>query len=417
MKRSNVTLAKVCLTGENNCVSRILACSNISAVLRYAVAIASVATALVLALMLERHWHSTPFVSLFLCAIMFSAWFGGFGPGFLAIALSLLAFTYYFIPPTHSLVIAINELPRLILFAVAGLLVGFLAAAQRSATESLRRARDDLAAKVHELKNINTTLHAEIAERHRAEQALRQAQAELAHVTRLTTIGELTASIAHEVNQPLTAVVNNANSCLDLLPTAAPQLEEVRAALAEILEDADRASAVVARVRQLAKRGPIEKFPLHLRDVVNDVLAIARYESVARHVSIRTDLPPDLPPVLGDRVQLQQVLLNLVINGMDAMNSVEDQERNLIISGRDETKVGVNAVILYVRDSGVGLKMDEMDRLFEAFYTTKPQGMGMGLAISRSIIEAHGGRLWAEPNRGPGATFFFNLPSAGKTKS
>ena len=388
-----------------------------AAAVRWVVAIVSVASAVILAQVLEHYWESTPFVSLFLCAIMFSAWFGGFKPGLLAIALSVLAFDYYFLPPTHSLVPNLNELPRLVLFAIAALMVGLLSAAQRSTTESLRLARDDLAAKVQELKSVNEALHAENAERRRAEAALQKAQAELAHITRMTTMGELTASIAHEVNQPLTAVLNNANACLDLLPKGAPNLEEVREALTEIIDDADRAGAVILRVRQLAKGMPVERSLLDLRDIVKDVLALARYESAARHITIRTDFSEEPPPVLGDRVQLQQVLLNLVMNGMDAMNSVEEQKRILSLFGRRETRDGAPAVLLCVQDAGSGLKPEAMDRLFEAFYTTKPQGMGMGLAISRSIIEAHGGRLWAEPNQGPGATFLLSLPAAGNSKT
>jgi hypothetical protein len=252
-------------------------------------------------------------------------------------------------------------------------------------------------------------------ERDRAQDSLRKAQESLAHATRVTMMGELTASIAHEVNQPLAGVVNNANACISLLPEGAPDLEEVRQALAEIIEDADRASDVIARVRKLAKRAPIEKSLLDLRDVVKDVLVLARYESAARQITIRTDLPADLPSVAGDRVQLQQVLLNLVINGMDAMKEIEESKRVLLIGGHRETRDGRPETLVGVQDAGTGFKPGEAGRLFEAFYTTKPQGMGMGLAISRSIIEAHGGRLWAEPNQGPGATFLFSLPAAAKS--
>jgi signal transduction histidine kinase len=236
-------------------------------------------------------------------------------------------------------------------------------------------------------------------------------------------MGELTASIAHEVNQPLTAVVNNANACISLLdpapkrpgeggPGGASNLEEVREALTEIIDDTNRASAVIARVRQLAKKAPFEKTFVDLRDVITDVCALARYESASRRVTIRIVLPSELPPILGDRVQLQQVLLNLVVNGMDAMNAVEESQRVLIICGRREMRDGMPEAWLSVQDAGTGFKPGEMERLFEAFYTTKPHGMGMGLAISRSIIEAHGGRLWAEPNQGPGAAFLFTLPAA-----
>ena len=257
----------------------------------------------------------------------------------------------------------------------------------------------------------------DIDDRKQAEEALRRAQANLTHATRITTMGELTASIAHEVNQPLTAVVNNANASISLLPKDAPGLEEVRQALTEIIEDADRASAVVARIRQLAKNAPFEKTRLDLRDVVTDVMALARHESATRRVTIRTELPPELLLVLGDRVQLQQVLLNLVVNGMDAMNTVGESERILRVRGSRQTRDGRFEALVSVQDAGSGISPEAMKRLFESFYTTKPQGMGMGLAISRSIIEAHGGRLWAETNRGPGATLRFSLPSAGSAAS
>ena len=165
-------------------------------------------------------------------------------------------------------------------------------------------------------------------------------------------------------------------------------------------------------MRGLAKRSPLERVPLRLVDVVDDVVALAAAESAARRVAIRTDVAGDLPLVLGDRVQLQQVLLNLVVNGMDAMSKAEEADRRLEIRGRPETHDGAQAITISVQDRGIGLQAGHTERLFEAFYTTKPHGMGMGLAISRSIIEAHGGRLWAESNRGPGATFSFRLPAA-----
>jgi signal transduction histidine kinase len=273
---------------------------------------------------------------------------------------------------------------------------------QKCAAEELERRVADRTAQL-------TTLN---IEREQSEEALRQAQADLAHVSRVTTMGELTASIAHEVNQPLTAVVNNANACLELLAKGTTNVEEVREALAEIIDDADRASAVIMRVRQLARKAPCQKILLNLRDVITDVLSLARYESAIRRVAIRTELPKELPPVLGDRVQLQQVLLNLVVNGMDAMNTVEESQRVLIICARRETREGRPEATVRVQDTGAGIKPEQVDRLFETFYTTKPHGMGMGLAISRSIIEAHGGRLRAEPNQGPGAAFLFSLPAA-----
>jgi PAS domain S-box-containing protein len=255
-------------------------------------------------------------------------------------------------------------------------------------------------------------LGTDIDDRKRAEEALQRAQSELAHVSRMTTLGELAASIAHEVNQPLGTVVNNASACLNLLSKGTAEHEEAREVLREIIEEADRASAVIARVRQLSKKVPYERISVNLREVVTDVLVLARYQAGNRQITIRTYLPDDLPPVIGDRLQLQQVLLNLVVNGMDAMKEIEASKRILIISGRSETEDGELGCLIAVQDAGTGLQPEGMNRLFEAFYSTKPEGMGMGLAISRSIIEAHGGKLWAEANQGQGATFLFRLPDA-----
>jgi signal transduction histidine kinase len=257
----------------------------------------------------------------------------------------------------------------------------------------------------------------DVTQRKLAEEALGKVRSELIHAARVTGLGQLTASIAHEVNQPLTAVVNNANACLSFLPESVPNLQEIRSALAEIIEDADRASAVVGRVRQLVRKEPFAKALLNLRDVVADVSALARYESAAQHVVIRTDLADDLPPVMADRVQLQQVLLNLVVNGMDAMKGTAEAKRILTVCGRREVRDGVPGCLVSVKDAGIGFKSDETEKLFEAFYTTKSHGMGMGLAISRSIIEEHGGRLWAEANEGGGATFLFSLPGASNGTS
>ena len=251
----------------------------------------------------------------------------------------------------------------------------------------------------------------DISARKQAEQTLREAQEALTHVARLTTLGEVTASFAHELNQPLGAIVNNANACLGLLSSGPRDLDEVRDALGDIVADGERAGAVIERVRSLATHAPPERVELRLVDVVDDVLALAVAEAVVRRVTIHTDVSQDLPIVLGDRVQLQQVVLNLVVNAMDAMASLDERERHLEIRGCLDTDDGRPAVTIRVDDCGIGLQPEQMPRLFDAFYTTKPHGMGLGLAISRSIIEAHGGRLWAEA-RTPGATFCFRLPAA-----
>jgi C4-dicarboxylate-specific signal transduction histidine kinase len=248
----------------------------------------------------------------------------------------------------------------------------------------------------------------DVTERRRAEAALRRAQADLAHVTRLTTMGELSASIAHEVNQPLAAVVTNANACLRWLDRVPPNLDEVRDAVRRILRDGSRGSEVLARIRALLKKEEPSRTQLKVNEVVHDTLALIRAD--LQGAAIQTDLAEELPDVSADRVQLQQVLLNLTMNAIDAMRPVTNRPRLIRIQTRDQ---GGRAVLVAVQDSGLGLSPEQMDRLFEIFYTTKPEGLGMGLSICRSIIEGHGGRLWAEPNRGPGATFQFTLPAAG----
>jgi len=247
----------------------------------------------------------------------------------------------------------------------------------------------------------------DLTERKHVEGALRDAQAHLAHVVRITTLGELMASIAHEVNQPLAAVVNAAAACRRWLDGGTPNLDEARSAVDWIVNEGNRASEVIRRVRALANKTDIEKVPLDVNDVVREAIALVQHELTSHRVSLRMELAPALPMILGDRVQLQQVIINLVMNGVEAMQSVTDQPRELAIgSHQNETR----QVLVSVTDSGVGISAEHADRLFNAFFTTKSSGMGMGLSICRSIIEAHGGRMSAVNNVGPGATFQFVLP-------
>ena len=243
-------------------------------------------------------------------------------------------------------------------------------------------------------------------ERKRAEEALREAQAELAHVTRVTTLGEMTASIAHEINQPLAAVVNNASACLRWLAGQVPNLEEARQSAALIIADGHRAGEIISRIRALAKKAPPQKDWVNINETILEVIALARSEVQGNRVSLQTQLSDDVPLIVGDRIQLQQVILNLITNAIEAMSGVGERPRVVQVGSSKDESQGVR---ITVRDSGTGLDPKSLDHLFTAFYTTKPQGMGMGLAISRSIIEAHGGRLWAVPNDGPGATFQFTL--------
>jgi len=247
-------------------------------------------------------------------------------------------------------------------------------------------------------------------ERKQAEEALHRTQAELAHVTRVATLGELTASIAHEINQPLAAVVNNATACLHWL--AAQNLEEARQSAEFVIADGHRAGEIIDRIRALSKKAPSRRDWVDINETIREVIALARSEVRSNGVALRTRLGDALPLILGDRVQLQQVILNLLMNAIEAMHGIDDAPRELSISS---ARADAQRVLVAVRDSGHGLHPGGLDRLFHAFYSTKPQGMGMGLAISRSIVEAHGGRLWAAANAPRGAVFQFMLPIGGDT--
>jgi len=246
----------------------------------------------------------------------------------------------------------------------------------------------------------------DIEDRKRAEEALRKAQADLAHVTRIMTMGELAASIAHEVNQPISGIVLNANTCLRWLAGDSPNVEEAREAARRIVRDGKRAGEVIARIRAMAMKTVSAKGRLDINELIREVVALARDEVGRSRVDLRTKFADDLPPVLGDRVQLQQVVLNLVMNGVQAMSTVEERPRELIITTQND---GDGQVRVTVQDSGIGINVESVERIFDAFYTTKHGGMGMGLSISRSIVQDHGGRLWAAANEGPGATFHFTV--------
>jgi PAS domain S-box-containing protein len=255
-------------------------------------------------------------------------------------------------------------------------------------------------------RGTGTDITATIRANH-AEQALRKAQAELAHVTRVTALGEMTASIAHEINQPLAAVVANAEACLRWLDRGTPDLSAARRSVEWIVDDGNRAGEVIRRIRVLANKTDIEKLPLAINNVIGEVIALVQRELTGQRVSLRTEFAPDLPMVLGDRVQLQQVIINLVMNGIEAMQSVVDRPRELVIRSRQDA---TRQVLVSVTDHGVGISAEHADRIFDAFVTTKSSGMGMGLSICRSIMEVHGGRLWATANLPHGATFQFTLP-------
>jgi len=263
-----------------------------------------------------------------------------------------------------------------------------------------------------EINRLNEELEQRVVERTselmKSSEALREAQAELARVTRLTAMGELTASIGHELNQPLAGAVANGDACLAWLSSEPPNLDEARAAAGRMIEAVTKATDMVRGIRDLFKKSAPEKVRVNINEVIEETLALIRSEALKKNVSFKRELGSQLPFVLCDRVQLQQVVLNLMMNGIEAMSSVDERIRQLRIrSARQDP----NQVLVTVADSGTGIDPQIIRRIFEPFYTTKPQGIGMGLAISRSIIEAHSGRLWAEPRTDQGASLQFTLPA------
>jgi C4-dicarboxylate-specific signal transduction histidine kinase len=338
--------------------------------------------------------------------------------------LATLGLDYFFTQPVFSLAVTRPEdIAALLTFLAISLVVSALGS-------KLRKSYWELAQENTERKRAEEELREK-------EASLREAQSSLAHVSRLTTMGELAVSIAHEVNQPLTAILNNANACLSLLQSETTDLDELNEALSDVVKDADRASAVIARIRGLVEKAPPQKSRLHINETIGEVIALARGELNRNGVLLQTRLANELPPIMGERIQLQQVILNLIINAIEAMSGVTEGPRELLLSSEKMTAVPGDAeqkkpeasaapnadlsdialatseqshVLVSVADSGPGLDLNNLGRLFDAFYTTKPDGLGMGLSISRSLIEAHGGRLWARANVPKGALFQFTLP-------
>lgn len=351
--------------------------------------------------------HSLTF---FFCAVMISSWYGGLWPGLLSALLSWLALDYYFIPPLYSLGISPDEIPDMLAFSATALFISWLNSDQRKVKSSLRQARDELDAEVRErtadLSRAYLRLQSEIAERRAAQEGLLRSQNELARIARITTMGELAASIAHEVNQPLGSIVVNGDACLRWLEGTPPNIEEARQAVEAIIRDGTRASDVLVRTRKLVGPGEGLRERLDINSVVQEVIAWTNDKVERSGVLLRLKLQQDPPPVTADRVQLQQVMLNLLMNAIEAMLEVSQYSRVLWI--RTEKQVLGN-LLVQVADSGTGIDPKHSKRIFEPFYTTKTNGIGMGLTISRSIIEAHGGRLWVAKTE-CGSTFCFTLP-------
>jgi C4-dicarboxylate-specific signal transduction histidine kinase len=289
----------------------------------------------------------------------------------------------------------------------------------KQAKREIQRLNDELEQRVIErtrqLTVANQELKQQIAERQRAEEALSAARAELGHATRVTVMGEMAASIAHEVTQPLTGIVTNGNACLNWLRSTTPNMDRAQGAVERIIRDGERANEVIQEIRSLVKKTPPQKTSLDINDLIRKTIALAAGEIARNQVQLETDLASDISEISGDRVQLQQALLNLIVNAIEAMGMVNERPRRLLIrSARQQEPFGV---VVTVQDSGVGLDPHKRNRVFDAFFTTKPQGLGMGLSICRTIISTHAGRLSARSNADHGATFEFTLPARGEIES
>jgi C4-dicarboxylate-specific signal transduction histidine kinase len=358
-----------------------------------------------------RYFFPYPVLFLFFAAVMASAWFGGTGAGLFAVLLSTLLTDYFFVPPFHSFIVDATNVSYFGAFVICALVASWVSSSKKKSEEALKEARNQLeirvAERTAELQKSNAELRWTMQEHDKAQEALRDTQAELAHLSRVFSMGELTSSIAHEISQPLTAVVTNGHACLEWLSAAPPNVDKARRTTENIIQDGTRAGAVLERIRSLFKKQPPAQDWLDMNEVIEELTVFLRDEAGRRGIRVRTRLARDLPRVKGDRVQLQQVVLNLLMNGMDAMHGFASRTRELVIGSRRQDD---RAILISVEDSGTGLQQEIEGRIFEPFFTTKPQGIGMGLSISRSIVESHGGQLWAEPGRSGGALFKFTIP-------
>jgi C4-dicarboxylate-specific signal transduction histidine kinase len=387
---------------------------------RYGLAACFVALAAFLALLLRLFNVEGDNYFGFYAAIAASVWFVGAGPGCMSIILATLAVEFFFTAPLYSLRINAGELPGFVFFIFCAAASLALSARLRQMERALRQAHDGLETTIRqrtaELQAMNAALTTEIADRERADHerelsaaALQDAQAQLARVLRMATLTEC-AEIAHEVNQPLTAIVANAGASQRFLSHDPPAIEEVRAAIGAIAADGARASGIIARISGLLRNRKPQLGPVDLNGTIREVLDLVRDRTMRFDVQVHTDLSPSLPLVVGDAIQLQQVLLNLITNAIEAMAASVEAERNLLLSTRLDPAAGM--VEVSVEDSGIGLGEVDEARLFEGFYTTKSDGLGLGLSITQSIVQAHGGRLWVSSAQHRGVIFRFTLPTA-----
>jgi C4-dicarboxylate-specific signal transduction histidine kinase len=367
--------------------------------------------------LLLQHLVAYPFLFLFLGAVMGSAWFGGRIAGAISVVLSTAIIDFFFVPPFYSFYINNVAQTYCIAFIVCAITMSWVSSARKRNETAIKDARDQLEQRVlertaelqlsnAEIRDSERRLRTLTEERHRAEQALVQAQAELSNLSHRLGMGELAASIAHELNQPLTAVVTNAYACREWLQASPPNLDRASSTAQRIVQESKRASDVVARVRALFRKDIDSRGSVDINRLIQDLVRLLHDDAIRRRISLHVELDETLPRVTVDPIQIQQVLLNLATNGIDAMTS-QPTHRNLVIRSLSK---GADEIQIQVIDCGAGIDPDVAPKIFEAFFTTKAEGIGMGLAICRTIIEAHDGRIWMSPEPSGGSCFHFTIP-------
>ncbi len=354
----------------------------------YGIGLITVVVAFVSSLLLQPLFPY-PFLFLFFGAVMVSAWFGGTASGLLAVLISTVLVDYFFVPPFRSFSISTTAAAYFAAFVLCAVVASWVSSAKKKSEDALKEALDQLEVRVSE----------RTAE-------LMKTQADLAYLSQVLNLGELVASIAHEINQPLTAVVTHGHACAEWISATPPNLEKVRHTINRIIQDGTRAGEVMSRIRALFKKEPPATNSVDINELVHELVVFLREEAMRRRVLVRTDLTPDLPTIKADRVQLQQVVLNLIVNALDAMTEINDRARELLIGSHSQG----SEVRVRFEDAGTGISPEAATKIFDPFFTTKPHGIGLGLSLSRSIIEAHEGRLWATPRPGGGTVFQFTLP-------
>lgn len=362
-----------------------------------AIAMVFVVVALLWTFLLQ-HVIAYPFVFLFFGAIIGSAWFGGIIAGFMAVMLSSLLIAYFFIPPLYSMSVAKESQSFLTAFILCAIAITIVSSARKRAESAIREARDDLEEKVRKRT-------AELEESNRELQSLRAAQETMARFAHTLSMAEMAASIAHELNQPLTAVVTHAYACREWLRSEPANLDRASATADKIVEESTRASAVVSRVRALFRNEVERRELVDVNALIRDLARLLRDEGIRNNTSLRLILAEDLPLLHLDPVLIQQVLLNLAINGMESMRYFSSSRQVSIFSSRKSNE----EIMVTVTDQGPGIREENAAKIFDPFFTTKAEGTGMGLAICRSIVEAHDGRLWVENLPEGGAAFHFTV--------